>query len=247
MSPAQVALMTTITVLGTALFFGVPVLLLAYAVVLIRLRRKRALPRPLLNVSARMMALWLAAIVLFCGAAVIRLPRGYVAGWLAVGLMGLGSVAVLPLIRLRLGLPILPRLGWPLLICGLLLTVFAACDLHVAALAYTIGQYNNPNEAAVRAELSRNSNNAAARSSMAHIDISHGNYQDAAVQLQQLVKLEPDNEEAQFLLAHAQVRTGQRDAAGATLQRLAAQNDDWGRSARRMLTNLDHPQRRLMP
>jgi len=119
------------------------------------------------------------------------------------------------------------------------LGLFLAWDIKTANEAKRIGAYNNPDVAAVRTALARNPNDAAAISSMAFSDIGHSNWAGALPEFQQLVRLEPSNREARFMLAHAQMRTEHQAEARQSFQELALQNDLWGRAAKRNLGKLN--------
>jgi O-antigen ligase len=147
--------------LGTALFFAVPLLVVIYAIVFVRLKRQQTLSPTLVQRSLLMLSLWLTALATLLVAMAVHPPHGYAAAWLADVLVGCATIAGAMILWLRPKPIILTRLGWSLTVGGVLLTAFMAFSIHIAAVAYEIGRYSDFNEVSVQSDMARNPNDLA--------------------------------------------------------------------------------------
>lgn len=228
--------MALLEVLATVVFVAYLGMMLWYAVALLVLRARRTVARGVLTWGYALLGSLIAGLALLAlaptsGSIEVNWT-GAIVGAVLLVLPGfacafLGAKRRLP--------PGLNTLAWPLAACAVLLVPCFGFSIWVAMRVRQIEAYNNPNLAMVRAALAKNPNDAPAHMSLAHIAIGRGDYAQAAPELQAVVRLEPDNREAAYLLAHALMRTGQPNEAWAIYARLAAQDDGWGRAARRYL------------
>ena len=122
---------------------------------------------------------------------------------------------------------------------GSLVVVFIGYMSYAIPLANEakkIGQYNNPDIQASLEAIRQNPNDAAAHSSAAHYYMVNS-ADDAKVvrHFQEVVRIEPDNREAKFLLASRLRKLGKKAESKKLFQELTQQQDDWGKSARKHL------------
>jgi len=112
-------------------------------------------------------------------------------------------------------------------------------SVRIANEAKRIGAYSNPDATASRLAVRQNPNNAAAHMSLAHYyNIAGSRYDSQAVQeLQEVVRIEPQNREAKFMLAYKLSKINQKAKALQLYQELAQQQDNWGKAALKHLRN----------
>ncbi len=210
---------------GTAAFFVFPALMAAFVFVLVR--RRRPVPR---------LAFWFlgigsAGLILAVVSGFARLAAGE---WLSVALLAASLVLCGLLLRQRQGRP-LQGLAWGMLASLLVMTAFLPFAIYVANLAVKIAAYSNPNEAEVRAALARDPSDPAAHSSLAQIDERHRDYAGEIAEWRQVLRAEPDNEEALLLLGGRLSQQGHADEARPLFQKLAAKSGPLGDAARKWL------------
>lgn len=118
---------------------------------------------------------------------------------------------------------------------------FMAFAIPLAREAKRIGDYSNPDIQASLEAIRRNPNDAAAHSSAAHYYGAHNynrRYDALIVQhLREVIRIEPQNSEAKFLLAHRLKSLGHNVESQKLFRELAQQQDDWGKAAQKRLGN----------
>lgn len=118
---------------------------------------------------------------------------------------------------------------------GVLLAFCLPVLVFVADFGQKISQYNNFNEAEVRAALQKNPNDPAAHSSLAQIDALHRDHAGAMAEWQQVLRVDPDNQDALFMLAHELIRVHRPDEARPLYQKMASGNGPYRESAQKWL------------
>ncbi len=223
--------MTATIMLGTALCFAFPVLLLIFGVLL-----ARATQRAEIDPATRRVGLWL------IGAGLLGIALYIVGGltnlvalcWAAVALAVFTAVLGVLFLCSSLGRSF-RAVSWVLLIDTLVVVAFLLFALRVAAAAQKIEAYNNSNEAEVRAALARNPNDPAAHSSLAYIDSHRGDHVGEIAEWRQVLRVEPDNIDALLLLGGRLTQAGKVDEARPIFQRLAARHDQFSANAHKWL------------
>lgn len=216
---------------GSIIACAFPVLLVIFGVIMVRAGRKGELTSPVSHASSGVLGAGLVSLALYFGAA---LPHMIMLGWIAIGLLALsavfcGRILRNPLTRAQ------RSISWLLLVNMLFTAAFGGFAIWLAGEALHIFAYNNPNETEVRAALARNPNDAAAHSSLAHIDMMHGDHAGEIAEWRQVLRVEPDNLDALILLGGRLSHEGKISEARPIFQRLAARNDKYSVNARKWL------------
>ncbi len=216
---------------ATLAFVAFPALLLAFAIFLTRSGRQAQTVPAALRLGWFVLGAGGASLLLIVVGSFFRLP---IIEWMSVGLLTLSLVLCGWFLRESQGRP-LRGVSWALLADIFILVIFLPFGIWVANLALKISAYNNFNEPEVRAALAKNPNDAAAHSSLAQIDMMRGNSAGEVVEWRQVLRVEPGNENALFLLANRLVNMHQPGEARPLFQKLASGNGPYAASARRWL------------
>lgn len=230
----SVPLLTVVGAAATVAFIAFPVLMLAFVIFLIRTRRRTG------QVSRR--PLWLlgtgsASLLLLVFGAFMRLP---VVDGVALGLLVWSLVLCVLLLRSGQGRP-LHKITWAIFADLLVLIAVVPVVIWAATLAAQISAASNPNEAEVRATLARDPNDAAAHSSLASIDEMRGDHAGEIAEFQQVLRIEPDNENALCLLGVRLSKEKRIEEARPLFQKLAAGDNAYSANARKWLVRHGGP------
>lgn len=219
--------MTATVTAGAVLCFAFPVLLLIFGVLLAQATRRGEM-----DPANRRIGVWLIGtgllgtamyIAVCANAALSHLPAF---GWACVALIVFTAVLGGLFLRGSLQRP-LRAVSWILLTDTLVVAAFLSFSIWIAGAAMRAMADSNPNETEVRAALARNPNDAAAHASLARIDGQHRNYAGAMAEWREVLRVEPDNNDALLLLAHELTRAHRPDEARALYQKLASGNEPY--------------------
>lgn len=229
--------LSAIAVLITVVYAAFPLVLIAYGVVLSLAGRRGQIEPATRRRGWIILGLCLAAGVVYLAAALLSLSgtsAAVIALVVVSGLVLLGATVQMGLF-LRQPIRALRVVTGALLADTLLLFACLCVTVPLANRAKQIMAYNNFNEPEVRAALAKNPNDAAAHSSLAQIDMMRGNSASEVTEWRQVLRVEPDNENALFMLANRLVNMHQPGEARPLFQKLAAGDSDYAASARRWL------------
>lgn len=216
---------------GAVLMCAFPVILLIFGIIMVRAGRRGELAASSSQAGMWLSGIGLVGILLAFAGSNSRLPA---LNWVAIGLVIISAALCGWFLRTPLTRPLKVVAGL-LLFELLFVAAFGSFAIWIAGKAAQISAYNNPNEAEVRAALAKNSNDAAAHSSLAQIDMMRGDHAGEMTEWRQVLRVEPDNGDALFLLGARLTRTGRADEAKPLYQKLAAGNSAYAVSARRWL------------
>ena len=222
--------MAAITV-GSVIACAFPALLLIFGVIMVRAGRKVELASPISQASGWVLGIGLGSLAVYFVGGANRLSS---LGWVAIGLLVLSAVLCGWLLRKPLTRA-QRHISWLLFFSTLFTAAFGGFAILVAGEASRITAYNNPNETEVRAAIAKNPNDAAAHSSLAHIDMRHQDHTGEIAEWRQVLRVEPDNLDALILLGGRLNQEGQISEARPIFQRLAARNDKFSVNARKWL------------
>ena len=224
-------LLTAAAVAGTAAFFAFPVLMAVLVVFLIRANRRASRAMPLSRLPLWLLGTGSAGLVLLVVGSFASLAAAL---WVSVGLLGTSLVLCGLFLRRRQERP-LQGITWALFADLLVLVVFLPFGIWIAVLTAHAAAYNNPNETEVRAAIARNPNDAAAHSSLAHIDMMRGDRAGDIAEWQQVLRVEPDNLDALLVLGGQLSQERRISEARPIFLRLAARDDKYSVNARKWL------------
>ncbi len=216
---------------GAVISCAFPLLILLFGLLTARAGRRGELPPEARQVGLWVMCTGVLSLTLYTMAA---FSRQNVPAWAAVGLVGLTAALCGWFLSRPLTRP-LKIVSGALFFNALVVAAFGVFALSIAGEALRVSAYSNANEAEVRAALSKNPNDAAAHSSLAHIDQGRGDRAGAQAEWRQVLRVEPDNADALLLVSADLSRAGRIDEAKPLYQRLAARHDDLSMNARRWL------------
>lgn len=220
-----------LAMIGAAFFYAFPVLLLVFLFLLVRARRRGELAPPPALVAGWLLGvgtLGLTLSLLGGGA------RSIVTVWVALAVFVVTLVLCGRLLRSPLTRP-LRIVSWALFFDTLAVVAFMPFAVWIANEALRVSAYSNTDEAAARAALVKNPNDAAAHSSLGHIEMMRGDHVAEVAEWQQVLRVEPGNEDALFLLGARLAHDGRADEARPLYQKLAAGNGPYANSARHWL------------
>jgi len=226
--------MTTLTaagIVGTVAFLAFPALMLAFVFFLIRANRRTNRAVPLSRLSVWLLVTGSIGLALLAIGGFAHLPA---AEWASLGLLICGLVLCGLLLRRGLGHP-LQGIAWAIGADLMVLVAFLPFVIWAANLALQISAASNPNEAEVRAALARNPNDAAAHSSLGLIDGTHGDHAGEIAEFRQVLRIEPDNENALWIVGVRLTKAGRTGEARPLFQKLAAANDSYSDNAHKWL------------
>jgi len=212
--------MTATAMAGAVFCFAFPVLLLIFGVLFARATRRGEMDPTNRRVGVWLIGTGLLALTLYIVGSMTHLLA---LCWASVALVVLTAVLGGLFLRGSLRRP-LRAVSWVLLINTLIIAAFLPFAVWVAGAALrSVAEYN-PNETQVRATLARNPNDAAAHASLARIDDQHRNYAGAIAEWREVLRVEPDNEDALFRLARELDRAHRSDEARSLYQKVASRN-----------------------
>ena len=224
-------LLTAAAIAGTVAFFAFPVLMAVLVVFLIRANRRASRAMPPSRLPLWLLSTGSAGLVLLVVGSFASLAAAL---WVSVGLLGTSLVLCGLFLRRRQERP-LQGITWALFADLLVLVVFLPFGIWIAVLTAHAAAYNNPNETEVRAALARNPDDAAAHSSLAQIDMLRHDYAGEMREWRQVLRVEPDNEDALLMLGGRLSQTGRVEEARPLYARLAARNGPYSVNARKWL------------
>ena len=226
--------MPVLTALGvgaSVAFFAFPALLVTFGIFLARSKRQAQTMPAALRLGRFVLGVSGASLILMLVGGFSRLP---VTEWMSVGLLGLSLVLCGWFLRESRERS-LRAVTWTLFADIFVLVAFLPFGIWTANLAQNISAYNNLNETEVRAALAKDPNDAAAHSSLAGIDRERGDHAGEVAEYRQVLRVEPDNQDALLLLGGRLTRAGRIDEARPLYQKLAAGNGPYIGNARRWL------------
>ncbi len=224
-------LLTAVAIAGTVAFFAFPVLMAAFVVFLIRANRRLSRAAPSSRLPFWLLGAGSAGLILIVIGSFASLQPAL---WLAVGLLGASLVLCVLILRERRERP-LQGIAWGLFANLLVLVAFLPFGIWIAGVAARAAAYSNPNEAAVRAALAKNPNDPAAHSSLAWIDMMRGDHTGEVAEWRQVLRVEPDNEDALYLLGSRLAQEKRIDEARPLFQKLATGNSLYSVNSRKWL------------
>ena len=227
---------------GGVLFCTLPVLLLVFGALLFRARRRQEISGSAIRGSRWVFGVGLIALALGLSTTIQALPP---LGVLSLGVASIAACAVsaascAALLSLPLGRA-LRGLAWGMLAVTALLVVCFPCALWLANSARRVAAYSNSNEKEVQAALAKNPNDAAAHSSLAHLDMMRGDHAGEMAEWRQVLRLEPDNNDALLLLGGRLAQAKRAEEARPLYERLAAGSGPYASTARRWLAEHGTP------
>lgn len=227
--------MTATITLGTALCLAFPVLLLIFGVLFARAARRGEMDPATQRVGVWLISTGLLGTAVYLALCTIPgLTRLLALDWACVALIFFSAVLGGLFLRGSLKRP-LRAVSWVFLTDTLVVAAFLPFAIWLAVVAQRNFAYSNPNETEVRAALARNPNDAAAHTSLARIDSQHRNYAGAMAEWREVLRVEPDNNDALLLLAHELARAHRPDEARALYQKLASGNGPYRDGAQKWL------------
>lgn len=213
---------------GAILICAFPVVLLIFGILMVRASRRGELAGAGSQSGVWLLGIGLASMVLAFTGSVLRLPA---LNWTAIGLVLMSVALCVRFLLTPLKRPL--KLVSRLLLCELLFVVaFGSFAVWIAGRAAQLSAYNNTNEAKVRAAIARNPDDAAAHSSLAHIDHLRRDRAGEMAEWRQVLRVEPDNLDALILLSGKLSYDGRIEEARPLYQRLAARHDQFSANAR---------------
>ncbi len=216
---------------GSVVTFTFPVLLLIFGVIMVRAGRRGELAAPVSQASGWVLGAGLVGLALYLAAA---LPHMLMLGWVSIALLALSGLLCARLLRNPLTRA-QRSVSWLLLFSTLFTAAFGGFAIWIAGQALRDFAYNNPNEAEVRAAIAKNPNDAAAHSSLAHLDMMRGDHAGDIAEWQQVLRVEPDNLDALLVLGGQLSQERRISEARPIFLRLAARNDQYSVNARKWL------------
>lgn len=226
-----------IGVLVMVVFAAFPVLLIAYGVVLGRAGRQGTIGLDVRRRGWSIFGLCLLAGAVYAAAAAFArtAASGVMDGLVAAAGAALLGALVLMGGFVRQPMRLLRFVTTALIADAVLLFACVCVTVPIANLSKQMMAYSNFNEAEVRAALARNPNDPAAHSSLAQIDMLRHDYTGEVAEYRQVLRVEPDNQDALLLLGGRLTRAGRIDEAKPLYQKLAAGSGPYAGNARRWL------------
>jgi len=218
-------------VAGMTLLYTFPIALIAFCIALAGAARQRVLPPAVRHQGWIVLGLYFVVIAAYCAGAGTIVPA---LDWAAEGLLIGTAVLVGLFLRRSLTRP-LHAITWVLMVQTLFLAAFMPYTVWIAGEASRVSAYDNPDEAKARAAITKNPNDAATHSSLAHIDMTRRDRAGAMAEWRQVLRVEPDNVDALLVLGGELSQDGRIDEARPLFQRLAARKDDLSVNARKWL------------
>lgn len=212
-----------------------PALLLAFGILMARANRRAELAPPAARAGRLLLAASVAALALPLIGSIFRTsPIFLVTEWTALAVLITGLALCGWLLGRGRVRPLQAFTG-ALFADMLVLVAFLPLGIWVSGQGQHIAAYSNSNEVEVRAALAKNPNDAAAHSSLAHIDMMRGDHVGEVAEWRQVLLVEPGNEDALFLLGARLAHTGRADETRPLYQKLAAGDGPYADAARHWL------------
>lgn len=223
--------MTATATAGAVFCFAFLILLLIFGILFAWAARRGEIAPASQRVGVWLVGMGMLGVALYTVGGVTRL---LVLCWVSVALIFFTAVLGGLFLRGTLKRP-LRAVSWLLMIDTLVVAAFLPFSIWIAGVALRSVAYSNPNETEVRAALRKNPNDPAAHSSMARIDSQNHNFAGAMAEWREVLRVEPDNDDALFRLARELDRAHRSDEARPLYHKVASRNGPYRDRARKWL------------